>query len=167
MNAKLDNTNDKSEASLRLLMYTAMPARDSAWQAGFESARANIPIEDNPFICGEQEYECWENGWWAGFYEEDFLADDLLTELKAYHKEESRITKKYSNIPQNSPTNSINLKPKSNSVSSDQINKTPNQPNIYFQFLNWITSKLKFTKILIVMSILAATIISINLLILE
>ncbi len=84
MDAYLEDTNDHSKASLRLLMYTSMPSHESSWVAGFESATNNIPIDENPFSESDLEYKCWENGWWSGFYGEDFLVSDFLFELHDY-----------------------------------------------------------------------------------
>lgn len=84
MNTNLVSEKSNSEASLKLLMYTAMPATDSAWQAGFEAARLNSSLDDNPFDNNDKEYQFWESGWWAGFYDEDYLTNDMINSLDYY-----------------------------------------------------------------------------------
>lgn len=85
MDAKLDNDGiTKEKATLKLLMYSAVPAQDSAWLAGFESAHSDIGIDENPFKLGDYEYRCWEDGWWQGFYDLDYTAKELSDELEVY-----------------------------------------------------------------------------------
>lgn len=84
MNSHLNAKNYDSDSKLRLLMYTSMPASDSAWNAGFYAALNNVSIEENPFQLSDCEYKCWENGWWSGFYEEETVAQEFLEELEKY-----------------------------------------------------------------------------------
>lgn len=91
MNANLYPKNHSPDAKLKLLLYTAMPASEGAWSAGFEAVCTDLQIDDNPFEPDDPEFKCWENGWWAGFYEEDVLTAELLDELKQYHSMESKV----------------------------------------------------------------------------
>lgn len=84
MKAELTRIYNANDASLKLLMYRSMLASDKAWLAGFEAAKTDLILDDNPFYPGEDEFKCWENGWWEGFYGEDYSAIELVDELEAW-----------------------------------------------------------------------------------
>ncbi len=84
MKSGTNNLHQKHDATLKLLMYRSMLASDKAWLLGFEAAKANAKLEDNPYAVDEEEYKCWENGWWEGFYGEEYSAAELSDELEAW-----------------------------------------------------------------------------------
>lgn len=46
------------------------PSFEDCYALGYECAIAEATEEENPFREGTQEYEQWQEGWWAGFYGE-------------------------------------------------------------------------------------------------
>ena len=46
------------------------PSLEECYLFGYECALANMTDEENPYREGTQEYEQWQEGWWAGFYDE-------------------------------------------------------------------------------------------------
>lgn len=57
-------------SELRLRFHIENPGLEECYADGYESALAEKPEEDNPFILGSVEYEHWSEGWWAGLYGE-------------------------------------------------------------------------------------------------
>ncbi|KTD75678.1 hypothetical protein [Legionella waltersii] len=51
------------------------PNYEECYLFGYECAIAELSEDDNPFPEGSQEAEQWQEGWWAGFYEEKPLFD--------------------------------------------------------------------------------------------
>jgi hypothetical protein len=86
MNVEPIHNIDKTDATLKLLMYRSMLANDKAWLAGFEAAQCNQDVEDNPFSTHEEEFKAWANGWWEGFYNENYTVYELTKELSSISK---------------------------------------------------------------------------------
>lgn len=55
---------------IRLRFNIEHPAFEECYTQGYECALAEVAEEENPFQEGTQEYEQWQEGWWAGFYGE-------------------------------------------------------------------------------------------------
>lgn len=51
------------------------PNYEECYLFGYECAIAELTEEENPFPEGSIEAEQWQEGWWAGFYEEKPLFD--------------------------------------------------------------------------------------------
>jgi ribosome modulation factor len=60
-------------ALTRLMMHVEMPDLEETWLDGYQSGLDDLPEENNPYPMNSQEYECWNEGWWAGFYQEQPL----------------------------------------------------------------------------------------------
>ncbi len=41
------------------------------WLEGYESANDNIDADANPYLIDSEDYHYWQEGWWAGFYNEE------------------------------------------------------------------------------------------------
>src|SRR5438876_1198332 len=57
----------------RLKLHIDTPLVEETWLDGYECAKANIDENNNPYLQGSTEHFHWQEGWWAGFYEEDAL----------------------------------------------------------------------------------------------
>lgn len=60
-------------AHARLHFHISTPDLEEVWLDGYGSATANLAEENNPYSQDSSEYELWQEGWWAGFYEEEPL----------------------------------------------------------------------------------------------
>ena len=58
---------------VKLSLHIENPDLDDVWRDGYKSAEASELEESNPFFAGSTEHEFWEQGWWAGFYQEEPL----------------------------------------------------------------------------------------------
>ncbi|MBB71748.1 MAG: transmission trait enhancer LetE [Legionellales bacterium] len=67
--------NDNIIPFARLKHHIDVPNLEEVWLDGFESAQAELEEERNPYRQGSTEYFHWNEGWWAGFYEEEPLFD--------------------------------------------------------------------------------------------
>jgi hypothetical protein len=61
------------------------PSFEECYALGYESAMAEATEEANPFNEDTQEYQQWQEGWWAGFYGEPplFEFNSLIESEKA------------------------------------------------------------------------------------
>lgn len=55
---------------LKLRFNVEHPTIEESYNFGYESALAELDIDENPFLEGSTSYEQWQEGWWAGFYGE-------------------------------------------------------------------------------------------------
>ena len=51
------------------------PTLEECYTYGYECARADVSVEDNPYLETSKEGEQWLEGWWTGFYGESPLFD--------------------------------------------------------------------------------------------
>lgn len=65
--------SDNILAFVRLNLHVAMPDLEETWLDGYQTAMVDLPEENNPYPMSSQEYECWSEGWWAGYYQEQPL----------------------------------------------------------------------------------------------
>lgn len=66
--------NDKSLLSdLKLQFNINHPNLEECYGEGFDSAIEEIAEESNPYPANSLEREYWQEGWWAGFYQEEPL----------------------------------------------------------------------------------------------
>jgi hypothetical protein len=59
----------------KLKLNVDVPDLDENWLDGYESAQHETPEESNPYQVGSAEYQQWNEGWWAGFFNEEKLFD--------------------------------------------------------------------------------------------
>lgn len=57
-------------AYARLQLHIAMPTLEDAWLDGYESVQTQKDEPANPYPDDSIEYHHWQDGWWAGFYNE-------------------------------------------------------------------------------------------------
>jgi hypothetical protein len=55
---------------IKLRLTIDHPNIEECYAYGYESAVAEISEDDNPYLPKTIAYEQWQEGWWAGFYEE-------------------------------------------------------------------------------------------------
>lgn len=55
---------------LKLRFNLDHPDLEECYMDGYESAKADLSEQTNPYREGSREYEHWEEGWLAGFYDE-------------------------------------------------------------------------------------------------
>ncbi len=73
-------------ACSRLQLHLDKPDFEEVWLHGYESAFSNEDESVNPYHLGTREYQQWQDGWWAGFYEEDplfSLAGEVYPEVQS------------------------------------------------------------------------------------
>lgn len=66
-------------STAKLILELQAPALEDCYQEGFAYA-VNGCLEDNPYLEGTANFNHWNDGWWAGFYNEDTVEshqDDL------------------------------------------------------------------------------------------
>lgn len=63
---------------IKLRFNIEHPSFEECYAYGYECALAELGEEENPYRENTQEYEQWQEGWWAGFYGEKPLFE--LTE---------------------------------------------------------------------------------------
>lgn len=56
---------------IRFLQSVQMPDLNGVLLDGRDSAENGLLLEDNPYPKHSKEYLYWNEGWWAGFYEEE------------------------------------------------------------------------------------------------
>lgn len=66
----------------KLKLNVDVPDLDENWLDGYESAQSDSPEEANPYQIGSTEYQQWNEGWWAGFFNEEKLFDWCDTSIK-------------------------------------------------------------------------------------
>ena len=64
---------------LKLRLELEHPDLEDCWTEGFKHASRDGEQVDNPYKIGTVEAEYWEQGWWAGFYEEPSWSPKRLT----------------------------------------------------------------------------------------
>lgn len=54
------------------------PSLEECYAYGYECAQADVQESENPYSEDSNEFEQWQDGWWAGFYGEEplFGSDD-------------------------------------------------------------------------------------------
>ncbi|MFN7097548.1 MAG: hypothetical protein ACK4PR_08320 [Gammaproteobacteria bacterium] len=62
-------------AYTKLKLNMDIPDLDENWLDGYESAQHEHPEEANPYQLGTAEYQQWNEGWWAGFFNEEKIFD--------------------------------------------------------------------------------------------
>ncbi|CDZ75877.1 hypothetical protein BN59_00137 [Legionella massiliensis] len=62
-------------SDIKLRFNIEHPSFEECYADGYECALAEAAEEENPYQEGTQEYEQWQEGWWAGFYGEKPLYD--------------------------------------------------------------------------------------------
>jgi hypothetical protein len=55
----------------RLQLHIHTPNLDDIWLEGYEQGIKEYAESNNPFPEDTQEHRHWDDGWWAGFYNED------------------------------------------------------------------------------------------------
>ncbi|MBP9722155.1 MAG: hypothetical protein KBD64_03235 [Gammaproteobacteria bacterium] len=93
MNANLNESVGKIsnfDASLKLLMYRAMPAQGDAWLSGYLAAQTNLDLEENPYTPNDDEFKAWESGWWEGFYGDHSGLHEIYESVIQNHAVRSR-----------------------------------------------------------------------------
>lgn len=45
---------------------------EDCWKEGYEAAQASHTETQNPYLKNTKAYQFWQDGWWSGFYEENF-----------------------------------------------------------------------------------------------
>lgn len=63
--------NDSLLPYVKLHFNLNHPNLEECYIDGYETAKAELDEEDNPYAVGTLEHEQWQEGWWAGFYEEE------------------------------------------------------------------------------------------------
>lgn len=103
----MDSSENKLLSELDLLLHSTMPAREEAWRAGFLMALSDKDITENPFDITDEEYREWNDGWWAGFYGEENIVDNLITKSQAHfavkalqEKYQAKQTNKFQKVQQ-------------------------------------------------------------------
>ena len=76
----MHNTNDILPY-LRLKLNVEHPDLEDCWREGYDSALKGISSDSNPFKPHSREYEYWEEGWWAGLYEEVPLFESDVSDV--------------------------------------------------------------------------------------
>ncbi len=66
------------ETYLRFLKSIQKPDLEGVWLDGRDCAEHQLSLRDNPYSKDSKEHLYWNEGWWAGFYEEEPLS--LLSE---------------------------------------------------------------------------------------
>lgn len=72
---------------IRLRFNIDHPSFEDCYAYGYECATAEISEADNPFRVGSKESEQWLEGWWAGFYGEQPLYAELVSEIESEENE--------------------------------------------------------------------------------
>lgn len=79
----------------QLQFHINNPDLEDAWDDGYEHGCAEYAESSNPFPKNSQEYHHWQNGWWAGFYNEDTSADQTeVVKTMVIQKTNPKITTK-------------------------------------------------------------------------
>lgn len=86
--------NDTTELlpHIKLRFNIDHPSLEECYLYGYECALAEAAEEENPYREGTQEYEQWQEGWWAGFYGEKplfTLVEDAELELSTLSDHEA------------------------------------------------------------------------------
>lgn len=55
-------------AIAKLILEVQSPSLEDSWTDGYCSS-AKGKLEDNPFEVGSMAFHHWQEGWWAGFYD--------------------------------------------------------------------------------------------------
>jgi|TARA_R110000868_G_scaffold155976_1_gene382637 hypothetical protein len=70
---------------VKFRFHVKYPTLEECYAYGYESARADVQEDDNPYVTNSLNYEQWSEGWWAGFYD-----DQPLFSFDAEHPEDDR-----------------------------------------------------------------------------
>lgn len=72
-------------AQARLHFQIQNPDFDEVFREGFEEGQLNVDESCNPYARGTAEYQFWNDGWWAAFYEEEpwFDSEGVAAEVPA------------------------------------------------------------------------------------
>jgi hypothetical protein len=62
-------------AFLKLKLQIDTPNLEEIWLEGYDCAKASPDEERNPYLACSQEFNHWEDGWWAGCYGQAALFD--------------------------------------------------------------------------------------------
>jgi hypothetical protein len=60
---------------IRFQFESKYPNLEEVWMDGYRMAGQDLAEDDNPHAEGTLEHQHWNEGWWAGFYEEAPLYD--------------------------------------------------------------------------------------------
>ncbi|NQY43237.1 MAG: hypothetical protein HRT87_07845 [Legionellales bacterium] len=66
------------ENYVRFLKSVQKPDLEGVWLDGRDCAENKLSLQENPYNKDSKEYFYWNEGWWAGFYEEEQIS--LLNE---------------------------------------------------------------------------------------
>ncbi|NCT57615.1 MAG: transmission trait enhancer LetE [Legionella sp.] len=69
---------------IKFRFHVDYPTLEECYAYGYESARAGVSEDENPYGVTSHNYEQWSEGWWAGFYE-----DQPLFTFDAEHPEDN------------------------------------------------------------------------------
>jgi hypothetical protein len=59
----------------KLQLNIDMTDLEENWLDGYECAQRDVGEDANPYAMGTKEYHEWNEGWWAGFYNEEKVFD--------------------------------------------------------------------------------------------
>lgn len=71
---------------IRFLTSIQKPDLQGVWLDGKDCAKSNLSLDENPFPKDSKEYLYWNEGWWAGLYDEDKIVsrqNNVVSTLKA------------------------------------------------------------------------------------
>ena len=64
---------------LRLQFHINNPTLDEVWSEGYDAANMAIDEVKNPYRSNSKEFDYWDQGWWAGFYGEEHMANSVFS----------------------------------------------------------------------------------------
>ena len=66
--------NDKNALAYAQLQFQVeVPNLEETWLDGYQAGMKEQAEESNPYAMDSKEYALWNEGWWAGFYQEEPL----------------------------------------------------------------------------------------------
>ena len=68
-------SNNNALAYAQLRFQVDVPSLEETWLDGYQAGSHDKPEESNPYAMDSKEYAFWNEGWWAGFYQETPLFD--------------------------------------------------------------------------------------------
>lgn len=80
---------DSILGDLKLRLNIEYPSLEECYAQGYESACEESVEENNPYQKGSKEFKFWQDGWWAGFYQEEPVFDisAFITKESSLHAE--------------------------------------------------------------------------------
>ena len=88
------NINSDVLPHVRLRLHLEHPALEACYNEGFDAAQEGADEDGNPYQTTSREHAFWQQGWWAGFYDEprQFSPSSDADILNDGNAQENRLT---------------------------------------------------------------------------